>query len=48
MRFKFNLGVALENLGKFDEAIIMFDNALKINSNEIYAYINKGKRYLLF
>ena len=27
-------GVALTNLGKFDEAIIIYDRALKINPND--------------
>ena len=36
-------GVALENLGKYDEAIIMFDHALKSNPNNAVIYTNKGK-----
>ena len=41
------LGVALNNLGKFDEAIVMYDRALKINPNESKIYFNKGIRYFL-
>ena len=36
-------GVALENLGKYDEAIIMYDHALKLNPNDAGTYCNKGK-----
>ena len=38
----------LKNLGKFDEAIIMYDHALKINQNEYSAYVNKGNFFFLF
>ena len=41
-------GVALMNLGKFEEAIIMYDRALKINPNDAKTYLNKGHRYFLF
>ena len=36
-------GVALENLGKYDEAIIMYDHSLKLNPNYALAYYNKGQ-----
>ncbi|REJ66561.1 MAG: sulfotransferase family protein [Planctomycetota bacterium] len=35
-------GVALTNLGRFDEAIGCFERALAINPHEAYAYINLG------
>ena len=38
-------GVAFDNLGKFDDAIKMYNQALKINPNDANAYINKGKIY---
>ena len=38
-------GVALMNLGKFEEAIIMYDRALKINPNDAETYTDKGKSY---
>ena len=41
-------GVALRNLEKFDEAIIMYDRALKINPYDCTAYVNKGRRIDLF
>ena len=35
-------GIALNNLGKFNEAIEMYDRALQINSNSSVTYHNKG------
>ena len=35
-------GIALEGLGKFEEAIMMYDQYLKINPNDPVAYFNKG------
>ena len=46
--FQKKKGVALKFLGKFDEAIIMYNHVLKIDPNEFIAYINKGKRLKLF
>jgi len=37
-----NKGVALGNLGKFDEAIVCFDRALEINPEYAEAWYNKG------
>ena len=36
-------GDALDFLGKFEEAIIMYDRALKINPNNAKTYVNKGE-----
>ena len=36
-------GNSLYYLRKYEEAIIMYDHALKINPNDAKAYINKGK-----
>ena len=38
-------GVAFDNLGKFDDAIKMYNQALKINPNYANAYVNKGKSF---
>ena len=38
-----NKGSALINLGKYNEAIVEFVKALKINPNDIDALSNKGK-----
>ena len=35
-------GIALINLGKYDEAIIMYDNALQINPLNADTYSKKG------
>ena len=40
-KFKFK-GVALEKIGNFEEAILVYDLCLKLNPNFAYAYINKG------
>ena len=37
-----NKGLALKNLGKYQEAIEWYDKALKIDPNDIYALNNKG------
>ena len=37
-------GVALRNLRKYEEAIIMFDQGLKINPNDAKTYFNKGNK----
>ena len=39
-------GNALYDLRKYEESIIMYDHALKINPNYINAYINKGIKFL--
>ena len=38
-------GNALNNLGKFEEAIKMSDRALKINPNSLESCVNKGKSF---
>ena len=38
-------GNTLYDLRKYEESIIMYDHALKINPNYINAYFNKGKKY---
>ena len=38
-------GLAFDNLGKFDDAIKMYNQALKINPNDANAYVNKGKSF---
>lgn len=35
-------GVALEKLGKFNEAIVMFDRSIQLNPNQAGVYFNKG------
>jgi tetratricopeptide (TPR) repeat protein len=37
-----NIGISLGALGKHDQAIIHYDNAIELDPNYIYAYINKG------
>ena len=37
------LGIALQNLGKCNEAIIMYDRSLELNPNDLNSYLNKGK-----
>ncbi len=37
-----NKGVALGYLGKYEEAITCFDNALKIDPHDLEAWYNKG------
>ena len=37
-----NKGLALHNLGKYDEAIKYCDKAIEINPNFAWAWINKG------
>ena len=41
-------GIALEDLGKFNEAITMYDRAIQIDPNIAYAYTSKGKNLILF
>ena len=43
-KFRF-IFVVLGNLGKSDEAIIMYNQALKINPNDAETYFNKGKSF---
>ena len=38
-------GVALYKLGKFNEAILMYDRAIQINPKNAEAYYNKGKKF---
>ena len=38
-----NKGLALNNLGKYEEAIEWYDKALKIDPNDVNALNNKGK-----
>ena len=40
-----NRGVALGNLGRFEQAIASYDQAIKINSNYANAYYNKACCY---
>ncbi|KAM3127141.1 hypothetical protein pb186bvf_020758 [Paramecium bursaria] len=40
------LGIALSKLGKFEEAIIIYDLALKINPNAADLYLNKAAAFL--
>lgn len=45
--FAFNIcGVILNKLGRFPEAIMSFQNALRINSNYVIAGINLGAAYI--
>ena len=39
-------GNALSKLGKIEEAITMFDRALKINPNSVESYASKGKSFM--
>ena len=39
----FSSGVALDHLRKYDEAIIMYNHALKLDPNDAGTYCNKGK-----
>ena len=41
----YNRGIALGNLGRFEEAIASYDRAIKINSNSANAYYNKACCY---
>ena len=46
-RFKFILGDALDNLGKFYESIVIKDNSIKINPKKnSNAYLNKGRIFI--
>ena len=47
-KFRVILGIALANLGKFHEAIIMYHHALKINPNDFKTYFNEGRDFILF
>lgn len=38
-----NLGLALEKLGKTDEAIVQWKTAIRLDDNLAQAYINLGK-----
>ena len=42
----YSLGVAFEAMGKFNEAILMYDRAIKINPNNALTYYNKGFRLI--
>ena len=42
------LGIALSNIAKYSEAILMFDLAIEINTNDESAYINKGNKFRFF
>ena len=37
-----NKGLALDNLGKYEEAIEWYDKTLKIDPNNVFALYNKG------
>jgi tetratricopeptide (TPR) repeat protein len=37
------LGIELYNLGKYEDAIINYDRAIKINPNDSDYFYNKGK-----
>ena len=38
----YNKGIALDNLGKYDEAIKAYDEAIKLDPNDAVAWNNKG------
>ena len=40
-------GNTLLELHKFNDAIIMYDSAIKINPNDARAYSNKGKYFII-
>ncbi|WP_024970206.1 TPR end-of-group domain-containing protein, partial [Microcystis aeruginosa] len=40
-----NRGSALDDLGRYEEAIASYDQAIKINSNDADAYYNKACCY---
>ena len=43
----YNTGTALRKLNKHNDAIIMYDSAIKINPNDATAYFNKGKDFII-
>ena len=43
----YNSGNALHELDKYNDAIIMYDSAIKINPNYATAYFNKGKDFII-
>ena len=44
-KFTFFLGRDLNNLGKYEEAIIMYNHALFFNKNDAGTYYSKGKKF---
>ena len=42
------LGMSFHSLGRFDDAIKMYDTALKINPQCLEGYIDKGIELILF
>ena len=42
LRYFCNVGRSLNNLERYEEAVQMFDEALKLNPENSYAYIFKG------
>ena len=44
--YLYYIGVSLNNLKRFDEAIQMYDKAIQLNPQYSKAYNNKGWRYV--